>query len=270
MKPFACLFAATLAAVTAAAPPAPARAQPASGDARASADAHRAAGDAHYEAGNLAAAMAAYQAAYKLDPRGEFLFSMARIESDRGDCAASIALYRRFLAGGPGPNSTRAAEEAIATCEQKLAASGAGATADPEPPAPTTPEPSRPPPEPQPVPLPATRSVTRPFYTDVVGDLLVGAGVAGLATGGAFYLLARRDVAEAERGGAGGVSLPEYEALADRADRRQRYAAIAGGVGAALIAGGIVRYLTSDRTETVRVSPAVGAGGASVTLDLRF
>ncbi len=260
------LMAATVAPALAQSTPAPA--PPAvSPTIKAKVDAHRAAGVAHYEANNLAAAMAEYKKAYELVPAGEFLWAMAQIESARGDCAAANVLYRRYLATGLKPSAVKQVTGIIQECERTLAASGARPVPD---------QPSEPPREPErlePQPLPAEperRTVIRPWYTDTLGDALVGVGAVGLITGGTFLLLARADIARANSGGLGGVSQDEYDLLEIRAERRQLYGAIAGGVGAALVVGGVVRFMTGDRTETIEVKPSVAADGASVTLGLRF
>lgn len=220
-----------------------------------------------YEAEDLAGALEELTIAYDKVPRPDILFAMARIHDERGDCARAIVTYRKFLETKPGPNSTRIATDVIAKCQKVLAASGEPVPEEPEVVAPVA-EPEKPP-EPEPLPAaPETRTVQRAWYTDPIGDALVAAGAGGLILGGVFYLSARTDVAKADRGGAGGVTLAEHTELADSADKKQLYAGIAAGAGAALIVAGVVRYLTGDRTETITFEPT--SGGATLEARWRF
>ncbi len=220
-----------------------------------------------YEAEDLAGALEELTVAYEKVPRPDILFAMAKIHDERGDCARAIVTYRKFLETRPGPNSTRIATDVIARCQKVLAASG-----EPVPPEPTTSAPAvepEQPPEPAPLPPePETRTVKRAWYTDPIGDALVATGAGGLILGGVLYLSARTDVAKADRGGAGGVTLAEHAELADSADQKQLYAGIAAGAGAALIIGGVLRYMTGDRTETVIIEPT--SGGATLEARWRF
>jgi hypothetical protein len=221
-----------------------------------------------YEAADLAGAMQELTAAYAMSPRADLLWAMGRIHVERGECAEAIDAYRRFLASDPGPSSTEIATEAIATCQRVLAASGVA------PPADAAPEPGpSPPPEPGPVaasPPPAPRTRVKPWYTDTLGDTLVGAGALGGAGAVVLMLSARRDLARADEGAAGGVPLAEHTRLTDRADIKQRWAAVAGGVGAALVVGGVVRFLTGDRREVVVVTAAGSDRGVALTVHGRF
>jgi hypothetical protein len=136
--------------------------------------------------------------------------------------------------------------------------------------------PADPHPVPVPVPVPVpdsdsapvTRTRTRPWYTDALGDALVAGGTGGLILSGVLVLSARTDVSRANQGAAGGVTLEEYNQLSDDADRKQLWAGVAAGVGGALIIGGIVRYMTGDRTETITIEPA--ESGATVGARWRF
>src|SRR3954470_10503745 len=66
----------------------------------------------------------AFQAAYELDGRKETLFAWAQVERLRGNCAAAVPLYRRFLSSADlTPAQSEAAALSIRRCE-----------AEPEPP----------------------------------------------------------------------------------------------------------------------------------------
>jgi tetratricopeptide (TPR) repeat protein len=212
-----------------------------------------------YEQADLAGALAKLEKAYARSKRPDVLFGIARIHVDRGNCAKAIEVYREYLESKPkpGPRSTQIATEKIAEC-QKVIAATTPAPAEPVEPAPVA--------EPEPkaeldrvVP---TKTIERAWYTDVVGDVLVLGGLAGLATGGWFYMGARDDVDAANGGGAGGVTAAEYISLRDRAERRHLYAAIGAGVGGALLVGGILKFSLGDRTEVVPAPGGVALRGS--------
>jgi hypothetical protein len=185
---------------------------------------------------------------------------MARIHVDRGNCTKAIEMYRLFLESKPkpGPRSTQIATEKIAECQKVIASAE---PAKPEPPPQAEPEPE---PEPRPVVVaPVARTVERAWYTDVVGDLLVVGGVVGIGVGAYFFTAARDDVDQANAGGPGGVTAEQYVSLRDRAERRHTYAAISGGIGGALLVGGIIKYAIGDRTEVVPMTSA-SAGGVAI------
>lgn len=217
-----------------------------------------------YEQADLAGALAKLEKAYERSKRADILFGIARIHVDRGNCAKAIEAYRSFLESRPkpGPRSTQIATEKIAECQRILATSE---PSEPEP----EPEPD-PEPRVEPVETPMTRVVRRPWYTDVVGDALVLGGVAGVAVGAYFFVGARSDVDEANRGGAGGVTAEEYLTLRDRAKDRHTYATIAASVGGVLVLGGILKYALGDRTEVVPVHTVGGGTSGGLAIRGRF
>jgi hypothetical protein len=98
----------------------------------------------------------------------------------------------------------------------------------------------------------------RPWYSDTAGNALVAAGTGGILLGGVLVLSARTDVAKANQGAAGGITLAEYNDLSASADDKQLWGSIAAGAGAALVIGGVVRYLTADR---VMIAPSTDRAG---------
>jgi|GEM_PF-1740072 len=201
-----------------------------------------------YERADLAGALAKLEAAYAKSARADILFGIARIHVERGDCTKGIEVYRKFLESKPGPRSTQIATEKIAECQTILAHSQPD-VAEPEPP-PRTPS--------GPI-APRTRTITHAWYTDVVGDVLVVVGLGAVGTSIYFARSAADDVARANEGGTGGVTLADYTALRERADDEKRYAWFAAGVGGALVISGLFKYALSDRTEVV---PIAGGGVA--------
>lgn len=216
----------------------------------ATAEAHERAAAEYFRVGNFEAALVEFRAAYALDPKPDYLYAMAAIEEQRGGCAAAIDLYERFLATDPPAEDVAVAREAIAACKQKL---GVVERPPPEPRA----EPSTPPPE--------RRRV--PFYRDVLGTSLVGAGAVATGVGLAFYLGARDEAAAAEEPG---LTREEYDARWRRAQDRRRWATIVGGAGVAVLAAGAVRWVTFERWEETPVSVAIGDGGATLVVTGAF
>jgi tetratricopeptide (TPR) repeat protein len=255
---------AALLAVTAAAAR-PAHAQPTSPPpAAAQADADRLVAEAahHFEAGRLADALAAFRRAHDLVRDPKLLFAMAKLEVELGDCASAVEHLRQFLAMNPGPRATEAARRESAACAPPSAAEPvpppAASPSAAEAPAPEATLEARPLPEPG---RPAARS---PWYRDTVGNLLVGAGGVGLVAGGVLAGLSWHSA------NAPADDLDEDRRLAERADHFGLAAAISGGVGAALVVGGIVRYATRDAGAPVDVAAVPHGDGWTVTAIGRF
>lgn len=220
-----------------------------------SADAHREAGYAHVQRGAWDDAVREYQAAYAIDQDPVSLYAIGRVEVQRGDCAAAIDAFRRFLATGPAPKARASAEAEVARCEATLAA----AAPPPEP----EPEPEVAPPPPPPAPVRRRRH--RPFYADALGGVLVGGGAVASGLGAYFYVQARGELCDDPCTG----SYQSYQDHMARARTWRNGALIAGGVGAGLIVAGAVRWIVHrepvDRDDVdVAWSPRPGGGALIV------
>ncbi|HUQ06041.1 MAG TPA: hypothetical protein VM261_26240 [Kofleriaceae bacterium] len=223
-----------------------------------------------YAAADLAGALDELTKAHAIAPRPDILFGIARIHMERGDCVNAMRAYRTYLESRPGPSSTQVATDAIQSCQKILSAMGdqpiatepdtgardRTATAATEPPAAATP--------------PRRERVNRGWYRDRIGGALVAGATVGFAGGGVLWLSARTDVSRANRRGADGVTLDEARDLEASADRKQRWAMIAGGVGGALLVGGVLRYTLADHTDTLEVTPPPSGHGATVTVGWHF
>jgi tetratricopeptide (TPR) repeat protein len=173
-----------------------------------------------YAAHQYRAAIAAFEAAYALDPRREILFGQAQATRLAGDCPAALPLYDRFLATGPPPQQVEATRIAVARCQSAPAVPS------------RTPAPAviaTPPPPPPPR-----------WYNDRVGGALVGAGLVGVGAGVALIASARSadDQARAVK--------DRYDTavgLRDRAERRWGWGLGALITGSVLIAAGAGRYV---------------------------
>jgi tetratricopeptide (TPR) repeat protein len=79
-------------------------------------------GLAHYEAGRYAEAIDDFQASYRITPAPGLLYDIAQAQRRKGDCAAALESYRRFLAENPTGNIRQLSESRIAETERCAAA----------------------------------------------------------------------------------------------------------------------------------------------------
>ena len=224
---------------------------PSLADAKKDAKVHLDKAAAAHKAGRYDDARKELEIAYTLDPQPALLYAIGQVHVMQGQCPQAITFYERFLESKPGEAQAAKAREAIETC-RKLA---------PDKPA----EPVEKPIEPVVEKLlvvekPVTIvSSTRPWYTDVVGDVLVGAGLAVGIASVIFYRGALTDRDDADTV----MSYDKYDELLARADDKQTYALVFAASGAALITAGIISYVVRDRTvesRTVSVIPTKQGG----------
>lgn len=146
---------------------------------------------------------------------------------------------------------------------------------------PTEAPPAQPPPAPEPAPVPAPQPL-RPPPADTgtsgsaqrtVGLVTGGVGVVGIGIGSFFGLKAMqknndaKDLCPANR-----CTSQEGVTLTGDAKRAANISTVAFGVGAAVLATGVVLYLTapSPRSSALRLEPRVGTRGAGLDLGGRF
>lgn len=201
----------------------------------------------HYEVGKqlfarklYAQALQEFRQALSSTPRPEVLYSMAQSQRMLGDCASAIDTYRAFLAGQPGEPLAGYARANIERCEQQektvASVSASGVAREPR---------------------------SSNWYRDIVGDVLVGGGIAVGVTGVVVWHAGRSTAKNL-------AAAPDYQtflqrqAAASSALTQQRVGVAAMIVGGAALVGGIVHYVHHARSSRREVSLGVAltAGGA--------
>jgi tetratricopeptide (TPR) repeat protein len=183
---------------------------------------------------NYQAALAEFEQGYALEPRREFLFAMAQAERLRGNCPRAIDLYRHFLATKPTEKQIEAARSGMARCleQQPLEAT---VLPTPRSRAGSMPQDSA---KPLTVKTDGTRRERRKWTHDVVGHVLLGAGVASLAVGGLFYVRSSSSVDDAHAA----TAYDDYQSAIDDAQSQRTVAVVGLLAGTALVAGAVVHY----------------------------
>lgn len=195
-----------------------------------------------HEAGDFETALVELQAAYALDPQPDLLYAMGQVHVKLGECQQAIDSYEQFLATNPDSEPAAAAHEAIDTCKAQLP------PPEPEPtPAPVTQPPSPPP--------PATPEA-RPFYTDKIGDALVGVGVVAMVVGGLEYASARSTLDDADAA----TTYAEHEQLVDDAHSKRNIGVAFGVAGLVAVGVGVWHYTKYHSEQAVAVAPTTSGG----------
>lgn len=237
-------------------------------------------GVAAYKKGDYATAADALGSSFALEPDEETLFAWAQTERKLGRCDKAIELYTKLLSFKLPAANKKAVDVQISECKtivaeekRKLAAEEKRKLAEekrkpppsePAPaPAPVSEPPPQQPPPPSEEPAPRDEPTTRAWWKDPVGGALVGAGVVGIGVGVVF--LVQGSAADAEKDRA--TTYDDFVAAADRAESLGRIGVIATAVGGALVAGGIVWYVTRkpSRERTAWIVPTgtgIALGGS--------
>lgn len=238
-----------------------------------------------YASGDVGGALGSMRESFRLSGRAELLYNIARLESEAGQCAESLADYRQYLKDVPQGRyrdaATRASEELAARCPSPGPAPvvAGGSTVTQSTLAVATPAPAAAkgtgsalvvplvetrPPAATPTPLPAPEAPAVDSGNDRrwLGWSAIAAGA--LAGIGSIYFTASaydarsrfRDSIERERMGG-----PLYDPrLEDEQHRDERWAQILGVTSGALLGGGVVILLFG--------APSTKSGSVTTTLDL--
>jgi tetratricopeptide (TPR) repeat protein len=214
-------------------------------DPKAEAAEHIARAQTAHDAGKFADALQELSTAYTLDPQSQLLYAIGQVHRELGHCDEAITFYKRFLDSHPDAESAEVAKEAITSCKNE--------------PVHKVEQPPPPPPPSRPLPPSVGPTRTPPFYTDLVGDALVGGGaVAGLV--GLFeYRSALSDLDSADKA----ATLDARKQLEDDAHGKRTISVVFAIGGLALVGGGVVHYLVHDRRPAdtgVAIVPTSGGG----------
>jgi tetratricopeptide (TPR) repeat protein len=232
-------------------------------------------GVAHYQLGNFEAAATALSKSFELERDVDTVFAWAQAERMRNKCDRAIELYEQALSFKmPAANRT-AIQQKVSECRAILAQKPTPPVAEPvvEPP----PVVSKPPelapvvvedrenplPDTPPPPPVASAPSSSAWYKDPIALGLLGTGLVagGVAVG--FELSARSLDKDFD-------TAPDHtvaDELRDKAESRRNLARISGGVGGALVVGGVVwMMLHRNTTEKPTVTGWVMPDGGGIAV----
>jgi tetratricopeptide (TPR) repeat protein len=183
------------------------------------------AGVAAYGAADYETAAREFAAAYKIDPKPAMLYAWAQSLRLGNHCVEAIDAYRRYLATSPNEAQSAAARNGISLCERARPAEPAASSTEP---ARSAASPAIDDPRP------------RRWYADPLGGALVIGGVASIGVGVGFLVRSsqNRDAA------LDATYREDFVEQLDAATLQRRIGAVGLGLGAALVTGGILRYVT--------------------------
>jgi len=227
-------------------------------------------GVAAYKKGDYATAADALGSSFALENDEETLFAWAQTERKLGHCDKAIELYTKLLSFKLPAANKKAVQVQIDECkvivadEKKAAEEKRKQEKRPEPPPAPAPAPVAAQPPRQEQPTPTGEPAPRAWWKDPVGGALIGAGVIGIGVGVVFLVQGAN--ADAEKNAA--KMYPEFVDAANRAESAGRVGVIATVVGTALVAGGVVWYVTRkpSRERTAWIAPI----GTGIALGGRF
>ncbi len=227
-----------------------------------------------FEEERYADAASLLERAYLIEPVPALLYPWAQAERSQGNCDVAVDLYQQFLNSGVEGSTAEAAQKNIARCEEEMAAA---APIVEEPPVEdegtddldeivgTEPEPQ---PEPEPAkPVDDEPRKTKAWYKDPAGGVLVGLGVAGVATGVALVVVA----SGAAEGAPDAGTHDDYLGERDRATSLRNGGAAALSIGSALLLGGVIRYVVvAKKNKKTSATAWYDGRGGGVAVTGRF
>ncbi|MDQ1347163.1 MAG: hypothetical protein QG573_532 [Acidobacteriota bacterium] len=237
--------------------PARSRAEPSQAD-RVQALRHIQQAEAHYRVSNYPAALASYQAAYRLDPRPDLLFNLARCHEVMAQLPEAIGHYQRYLEEKPQAEDAALVRARLESLRARRAGELARERAAPKPRAQTQQ-------------LPRGSS-----WRTAAGWTALGVGGASLLAGIVCGALAR---AKADEFTDGASQNRTYAALSevDRAGRRYQAAQIgtliAGGVLVAAGGGLLIfqaRWRDAREARSTWIAPLLGGAQLGIAASGSF
>lgn len=247
-------------------PPAPTE------EAKAKAKEHVDAGTRFYNVQQYDKAAEAYQQAYLLDPRPEYLYASAQSQRLGGDCTKALRSYDAYLRTNPSKTEQAKTQKNIERCQQDLKDHPPIAEPVTDPTTILQPEIPTPPPAPPPIETPVEPSPPPPPAgpSYLGGHVLLGSGIVVAAAGVLLYVRGKGAIDDHN-------ASPTYDAFLDSRDDldgpklQQTLGVSAIAVGGGLILGGLVYYVVKSRSEeTNTVSASVTRDQAIVTMTGSF
>jgi hypothetical protein len=216
-------------------------------------------GIAAYQKQDYAGAAAAFARSHGLEADVETLFAWAQAERQQDHCEKAIELYNKLLESKLPDENKLVVSEKLGECKKIVAAKQPKPDPTPDNPIikPTTPDP-------QPRPSPGVEGRSR--WKDPLGGTLLGVGVVGLGVGGYFLMSGSGANSDAKAA----TNYVDAEELTDKAKSHGRIGVIATAAGAALLVGGIVRYVTRGKEQRTKVSGWFAPSGGGVVALGRF
>jgi len=220
-----------------------------------------------YKAGKYAEARVQLEKAYKADPNPNTLFTLAQSERLAGDCLAAAAHYKQVIAEMADLTVAKLVQQNLALCEPEE--DKPAPKEEPKREEPKDEETDRAPVEPKIVEKTVVREERK---TDKLAAVMLGGGMLALGASVGLYVAAssNSDAADLAR------SLPDHDALADKAKSERTLMYVAGGAGLVMVGVAVFRFATggSSKVKSERDSTGVaviphGSGG-SVLLTSHF
>lgn len=221
------------------------------------------AGLAKFDAGDYEGALIDLDESLEVETKAKSLYAKAQSLNKLGRCREAVPIYNRVLTMLPDSSpATGAVKDALVMCAEKLVSEDAD-----EEPVDEADDDANDELEDDESDEPQNR-----WYTDVVAPVLIGAGLVGVTVGGVF--LSRASGIDPE-------NAPSYGDFSSQRDE-QRSAQITGGVamgvGAALVLGGVVRYVvvasrgrkSADLALVPTASPRAGRWSVGLGVAGRF
>jgi hypothetical protein len=224
-----------------------------------------------FDVQSWATAIQEYQAAYQAEPKPEYLWGLAQSQRLSGDCAAAIKSYKAFKRNDAvTANQATVAGLQITKCENDLEKTKQAEVAK-APQATAPPPASGAPPSLAAAPAPAKTAASgaperaaaeppagpKPFYTDILGDVLLASGVVAVGVGGFLLLTGNGDMRDTVKA----ADYRTYDTGVDDATTKQTGGAIVLAGGGVLVGLAVVRYLTMGPKSTEpRMGLTVGPG----------
>jgi tetratricopeptide (TPR) repeat protein len=200
-----------------------------------------------YNLGEFDEAIKKFEDAYRVYANPNILFNLGQAHRQKKDYDAAIFNFRAYLRLKPQATNRGVVEELITELEGLIAAQQQSGQKPPV-------NVEQPPP---PAPPPAPPVEPRRWYEDQIGWGLAGVGLVAAGVGVALLVHGGSQASDAQ------ATTDQQQAidLNESARSSRRIGGIVAGVGAALIAGGVVKMVLYERDGGPRVAVAVAPGG---------